>query len=773
MCQAERYCILVVFLLCKTICIMSAFDYPRLMLTGRAVCSPATGNNCRFAPLSIFDPVSGTCVIPPRLFLDKKKTEIIKECKLKGFELKKATIDGKKYTYIEIAPTILNDRQKFKEWARHPLGEYDGDKDYRELYGMIELTFGGGPLLGNKPGYFNYYGTTEFDFRDVKVHSIALHATKDGESILKEKDKDTPENLVKLFQSELKINDGLTSKAKMVDSASSVSLATQIFWDKLTLNMSSEVLFSGKPCKASLRFASASRIPELKRTGGPHCASGTFFSTIRIEDIEEGHNAEVIKLLFEKYKIRKNEELIGLQIVFNLFEVKEQVDTVKDMKNPPVETTVMVAITPWYKGDLKSISMGRQLNAGINYLKKCKKKSDPRIKDFLQSPVVAQVDYEQQYLMLDLINNIPEKHIPPKGVPIPEKYVPIPGDKSTYETMDIGILICQLYKSKKVLGKIRLNPTDFSRTRYLETSGKVVFYNDRKFEPIEYKDALTNDRIALYLCDSEGRNLIGDTKDDYVMLESEYMIATDQGSLYASMHDDPAHGYRSYSGEKEHCKINVYKRGFECREPIPITILQCEVKPWNLQIVLSNHRILHYKNGDIVSFPTEKAFNGLYLFYANIDAPIVRRLKTLYGGWLWYFVNTYFNSYVGVRILPHQNYSKYLDLHKSGREEVTFEVLKKEVFDRYDLLYPFMSGLFPFEEELFRNNQDHIYQLMSFDNWENSTYMPVSRDLSPQQLRLFLEWMQIGKGAFYHSADVGPRGERFSPPTDDERFIPR
>ena len=140
----------------------------------------------------------------------------------------------------------------------------------------------------------------------------------------------------------------------------------------------------------------------------------------------------------------------------------------------------------------------------------------------------------------------------------------------------------------------------------------------------------------------------------------------------------------------------------------------------------------------------------------------------MYGDWLWYYVNTYFNSYVGVRILPHQDYSKYLNLHKSGREKVTFEVLKKEIFDRYDLLYPFMSRLVPFEEEIFRNNQDHIYQLMSFDNWENSTYMPVSRDLSPQQLRLFLEWIQDNKAAFYHHADL-----EVPSTSNDDGFIPR
>ena len=133
-------------------------------------------------------------------------------------------------------------------------------------------------------------------------------------------------------------------------------------------------------------------------------------------------------------------------------------------------------------------------------------------------------------------------------------------------------------------------------------------------------------------------------------------------------------------------------------------------------------------------FPTEKEFNGLYLLYANIDAPTVKTLtKEVYTGgyesWLWYYLMTYFNSYIAVRILPHQDYTEYLDHHHSEREEVTFEVLKKKIFDNYDLLYPAMSRIFPFDEKVVRSYQDHLYQLMSFDNWHNSSYMPVSRDL--------------------------------------------
>ena len=78
----------------------------------------------------------------------KKLEEIIEECRRNGFELKEATIDCKKYTYIEIAPTILNDPQKFKDWALHPLGQYDGDAQYHKLYEMIDMKFARGTLFG-------------------------------------------------------------------------------------------------------------------------------------------------------------------------------------------------------------------------------------------------------------------------------------------------------------------------------------------------------------------------------------------------------------------------------------------------------------------------------------------------------------------------------------------------------------------------------------------------------------------------------------------------
>jgi hypothetical protein len=735
---------------------MSAFDYPRLMLTGTATCSPATGNNCRFVPLSIFDPVSGVSVIPPRLFLLprlKKINEILKECKDKGFVPTDETIEGKKYAYVEIAPDVLNDPQNFKDWALLPLGSYSGDEKYHDLYKLCGIA-------GKRPGYFNYYGKMEFDFRSVEVKSIALHVTDDGERIINE--KDAPKDLVKLFNLELKINDGLTTKAKMVDSASSVSMATQIFWDKLTLAKSSKVVFSGKPCKASLRFANASRVYNTP-PGTAHCASGTFFSAIPIEDIENGYDSELLKF-FNAYKIR-NEELIGLQLVFNLFEVKEFVDFEFDPKKPTannVETKVIVAITPWYKGDLKSISLGRQLNAGINYLKKCVEGKNEKIKDFFLSPVVAHVDYEQQYVMLDLINNIPELYQPGDPSELPNYPIPNRDGDNQFQTIDIGMLKCRLYESQIELGRISINPTELSRMRYLETSGKKVFYLDEKFKSLDFKNTFLGDRVALYLFDSTGRhNLIReeDEKDDYVMLESEFMIATDQGSLCVGKHDEPAKGYRCFSGQKENCQIRIYRKGIEYLEPIPITIIQCEVTHWNLSIELSNYRTNHYKNGDIVSFPTEKEFNGLYLLYANIDAPTVEKLTKEvyigpYKGWLWYYLMTYFNSYIAVRVLPRQDYSKYLDLHDLKREVVTFEVLKKEIFDNYDLLYPAMSRIFPFDEKAMRSYQDHIYQLMSFDNWHKSSYMPVSRDLSPQQLRLFWEWMSAGKGAYHHGHEM-------------------
>lgn len=742
---------------------MSAFDYPRLMLTGTAVCSPATGNNDRFIPLSFFDPVTGACALPPRLFLPDK--EIEKMCLDGGMEVKEVALEDKKYRYIDIAPNVLNDIQNFKDWAILPLGKYEGDKEYHKLYKLIELKITGGKLFGTVPAYFNYYGTMEFDFRNVKVGSVALNPTSSGEHIVTNEDTSNKyDDLKDLFQLELKINDGLTSKAKMVDCSTTASLATQIFWDKLTLTNSSGVAFSGKPCKASLRFSNASRVPGTQRSGGAHCASGTFFSAIQLKDVENGQDAALIKGLFEKYKIR-NDALIGLQVAFNLFEVKEDLGfKVKFPSNftNNVETKVVVTITPWYRGDLKSISMGRQLNAGINYLKKCRADKDARVKDFFLSPIVAHVDYERHYVMLDFINSIPEKC---SLVDLTPPQYPVPGTSDDcYETMDVGMLICKLYESGEELGRIKLNSKSFSRSHYLNTSGKQVLYNELS-KSIDYKDKLLNNRIALYLYDSKGeKNLIGNKEaEDYVMLESEYMIAFDQGSLYAGEYEDPAHGYRSFSGAKEHCHIHIYRRGFEYPDRIPLTIAKCEVRPWNLAFDFSTYGIDHYKNGDMVSFPTQRAFNGLYLFYANIDAPAVKSLiNDVYTSkakkaWHWYYLMTYFNSYVAVRILPYQKYATYLDLNEAEkREKVTFKVLKEEIFDRYDALYPAMSRIFPFEEKEMRSYQDHIYKLMSLDNWGNSSYMPASRDLSPQQIRLFLQWMHendpsLKEGAFHQS----------------------
>ena len=49
---------------------MGHFDFPRLHFSGQALIDPATGNNNFHYPLVTFEPLSGTVVIPPRIYLD-------------------------------------------------------------------------------------------------------------------------------------------------------------------------------------------------------------------------------------------------------------------------------------------------------------------------------------------------------------------------------------------------------------------------------------------------------------------------------------------------------------------------------------------------------------------------------------------------------------------------------------------------------------------------------------------------------------------------------
>ena len=154
---------------------MSQFDFPRIHFSGHTQIDPATGNNNYFLPLITYDPIAGTVVLPPRVYLQNQKD---KNTAIALFPDEKEMIQLDEHNHSYISIDSIRTSEDFKTWNITPLGKHALDKKYHPLYKAIDSVNDLKPLAGNCPGYWNYYGTMNFELMDVSVHSIQLQKEK-------------------------------------------------------------------------------------------------------------------------------------------------------------------------------------------------------------------------------------------------------------------------------------------------------------------------------------------------------------------------------------------------------------------------------------------------------------------------------------------------------------------------------------------------------------------------------------------------------------------
>ena len=110
---------------------MSHFHFPRFHFCGKANIDPATGNNNYHYPLVNFEPISGTAVIPPRIYLDNNDQLDLVEKYLYNKEKYLRSNDSENQ-YLELVE--VEDPESYKKWMISPLGTLELDKDFHELY---------------------------------------------------------------------------------------------------------------------------------------------------------------------------------------------------------------------------------------------------------------------------------------------------------------------------------------------------------------------------------------------------------------------------------------------------------------------------------------------------------------------------------------------------------------------------------------------------------------------------------------------------------------
>lgn len=691
---------------------MSQFDFPRINFNGKAYIDPGTANNNYYFPLVIYDPVLCEAYLPPRLYLNPRflSKEFSQE---QMFESIPPSVEIRnshaKEKYIEL--TEINEKSIFLDWAKTPLGSHQLDRNYHSLYEMFVSPKSKEKLTGKRPAYWNLFGKMTFGFEDVRVSSIEFLDDNKNKVVLNEQNKNYP--ISQLIHSEFNIVDQFgTHTGQMIDVCPSMSVYSQTFCDFMFLKSEKKTWFKGKPYKGSVRFMNPSRIVNQDSICG---ASGSFFSAISLENMQPEDNDDFIKLL--KPNLKADKEIRGLFIRYNMFELIENRNPdykeLGDNSNPAY-CTIIGSITPWYEEDMKSFTIGRQLND---------------VKPFLGfrtlGSLMCKIDHQLGLLSIDLTGNIPEINLDVVDPAID----PVHRDQRymTYDLGELSILLESKGRPDIPLAKIRIDDSTFNRSQLLE-SGAIFDF----LLPVDLStDDLISGNLIIMGTSRKSQDDIG--QSCVLSRESQYLITTDEAGLYANEGDDPTDGYVSYGYPKEACRLRLFSKGKPVKEPVKLNVLEYSVKTsgHNFKIAkLSKNNL--YCDGQHLEIPIDSPSNSVFLFSAEMKIP---RMDNIYKELM------HTGYFISLRVLPNKKFEKYFNPNDpSYREEIDFDLLYEEVFKLYDLIYPVSGEISPFNIFAFQKGKNYIKRLMNDSNWASTTYMPSSRELSDHQKKLFLQW---------------------------------
>lgn len=711
---------------------MAQFDFPRLHFSGKCSIDPATANNGWYMPLVIFEPIRIEAVCPPRVYLEDQyllngKT-LDDIAKLLPQEAKiQIEYEGayRGVPYVEIVP--INSDAIFRDWASVPLGNYSLDKDYTDLYDAVGPSSAGTTsLIGSVPGYWNYYGTMQYKYIEVSVKRAVTGYSNGEYQSYGVESPDTPEVIQQLLGAELNMNsrhgDNSSNSAVMVDLLPTMAMYSQIFCDHLNLVKDQKHLFSGKPYKASLRVVNSFRVVNENM---PQGASGVFFSAIPLHELKPHKDNEILNFI-EAYrdKTRKLKGIFIQQMISEVEEIREvDYGTVGKISNPAY-ANVGGTISPWYEEDLLNWPECRQMIGVAPFLTHSSPKFMAPIA--MMTPTIFKVDEKNNVLHLDFLNNFPVINTTSDSQ---DPLEPRPDEVNTYETYELGEVELYLdYKSTKdadseiiSLGKFDINNDTWPQERYYTEGGIIAF--DLNGIPNLTQEKLANGDVKMNWNSSNGPVPL--------LAESPMIYTSEQCGMYTNVNDDPMHGFRSNSSEKEKCVLRMFKRGVPCKVPTPVCIIEIRMAYGGSQKSEKVFRKDYYKDGDILIFPNAEASNAMYLFSdINEQDPLPPQypLEVVKTGF-----------YINLKVLPKHDYSKYFNKnHPDYQETITFDVLYKEIFHCYSLITPVMR----FSAASWEN--EHLAQLLVEKthpkNWASSGYMPISRDLSEDQRQLIYKW---------------------------------
>jgi len=716
---------------------MGLFDFPRIHFTGNIDVNVPTINNAYYFPLTIYDTTRARPFLPPRLYFSTYKIA-------KGIH---ATIhpeihedDLNNYVYIEIEP--INTIEILREWCMTPLGSFDKDKDYTPYYCAADKDLApcqSVSIMGNCPGYWNMYGDMGVKLSGVHVTGVQTLDRNKINTWTGSSSKipaDIKPFLSASFDLDTSPGSGITT-ATMVETISSQSVYANVFCSNVNLYNSDnadEVYLQGTPFRFSALIYSAWRVLNWFP---PMAGSARFCSSIPLEKIPNANESRLVQF-FRSNNTYDGRPLKGVFVTFTIFEVFENRFDQEYYKNNgqasnPAQCTTVGSITPWYEGDMRSGVLGRHLiSLGMESIYENTTLPGSKIPVPFTPSIASLKELEdgRAIFSVDMGNSWPESINPPYSA----SFKPAHRGEASFETFDLGALVFRHNNDEdSEIARIDINSASNPRGRVFESGCIFDFFIE---DPLLI-EAIKDNYISGYL--------VSETSDKHVLQESKYMIATDQKGLYANEGDLPIDGYYVYDENREPCRLRIFERGVPVKKPVKICVAEYSVpeaandpggKP-NAEIpqmIVDNGVV------ELASNSLQLRDNAIFYFVYEGQYPDGIPAYALHGGYT--IMDT--GSFACLRVHPTKNYNKYINPMDPDYIPPRFDIVYKEVFKLYDVVYPAMAKVHPFTAEVWDNGtmSGLVVQRTDRSLWNNILYMPKSRELSNAQHELLKAWAE-------------------------------
>lgn len=369
----------------------------------------------------------------------------------------------------------------------------------------------------------------------------------------------------------------------------------------------------------------------------------------------------------------------------------------------------------------------------------------PPMPPYYLGPAGVIVDTNQKTVVLDLVTTIPETSII-SSPPNPATDL----QKANYGNLTLTILSNGVEQTVATI-----TPTQYNRASY-EAGGGILEFS----YPPALASALTDPQglFRLYA------QALGPQPPQPAMQEIDYgYILTDDQCLYLTQ------------GKTLTYKVQAFYKGQPVRNQlIPITTSQYQFvsgPDQPNQLAPKVFQPLDNTPGKlfVVSLPPNSAqakadpatpspINPTQYYQTDANGMVTLKVKGLQTGTAMlryqmlrdnfdpnmgganrylYFGFTFYNAF---RVMPNDNYDNIPD------SQITWDFVYKEVIQYYYLLYPGMFARLGFQQEsVAKNFAGMIRRMVDKRNWESTSYMPVSRDLSDGKRKLLQRWCALNE----------------------------